>query len=155
LDSYILKGDRILLDIVKQNFYDRPIYFSDYSDSTYNLFLFPYFASVGVVGRLTGGVFKDEIDLEAAFSNLHNYNIANIKATEIAKSKDAITVLNYLRSAYYQVAYHLAAHSRYDQAKRLVKEMDEKFAKDKLPFPSAEYEQYFIALRQLVDKGGH
>ncbi|MBK8089492.1 MAG: hypothetical protein IPK31_17055 [Chitinophagaceae bacterium] len=53
LDNYILKGDRILLDIFQQNFYSRPIYFNNNSDSSYNLFLTPYLVDEGLVNRVT------------------------------------------------------------------------------------------------------
>jgi hypothetical protein len=53
MDNYILKGDRILFDIFQQNFFTRPIYFNNNSDSSYNLFLSPYLVDEGLVNRVT------------------------------------------------------------------------------------------------------
>lgn len=39
MNSYLLKGDRILLDIFKNNYFDRPINFTNPADTAYSLFL--------------------------------------------------------------------------------------------------------------------
>ena len=52
LNNYILKGDRILLNILKENLFSRDIYFSYNSDSTWNLFLENYFMEDGLVNKV-------------------------------------------------------------------------------------------------------
>jgi len=151
MDGYILKGDRILLDIVQQNFYNRPMYFHNNSDSSYNLFLSPYLNDEGLVNRITSKVFsyKDDVFLS---KNLYNYNISKIKADDIVKSRDAIMVLNNFRWAFLNGVYHLVVQGNYDKAKEIIKLMTVKFSKEKLPFGSEEAEKYFENYFRQVDK---
>ncbi|MDQ6761692.1 MAG: hypothetical protein M3015_03570 [Bacteroidota bacterium] len=150
--SYILKGDRILLDIVQQNFYHRPMYFTNNSDSTYNLFLSTYLIDEGLVNRIANKSFDYEHDIFNVSKNLYSYNISNIKTDEILKSRDAINVLNYFRWAFLNNVYHLLTQGNYVKAKKLVKQMTDNFSKDKLPFPSEEAEKYFSDYLKEVDK---
>ena len=62
--KYILKGDRILLNILKENLFERDIYFNSNSDSTWNLFLDNYLHDDGLVNKLLikGFNFKEAAD---------------------------------------------------------------------------------------------
>jgi hypothetical protein len=152
MDNYILKGDRILFDIFQQNFYSRPIYFNNNSDSSYNLFLSPYLVDEGLVNRVTTKVFDYSTDIVTVSKNLYNYNIDKVKKEDIAKSRDAAIVLNGFRWAYFNNVYHLVTQANYDKAKELIKLMGDKFKTDKLPFTSVEIEKYFTDFFQQVDK---
>lgn len=152
MDNYILKGDRILLDILQQSFYTRPIYFNNYSDSSYNLFLSPYLNDEGLVNRLTSKIFDYKADVVKVSKNLYSYNIDKLKKEDIAKSRDAAIVLNGFRWAYFNNVYHLMIHGNYEKANELIKLMVDKFPKDKLPFTSEEIEKYFADFFQQVDK---
>ncbi len=143
MDNYILKGDRILLDIFQQNLYIKPIYFNNNSDSSYNLFLSSYLVDEGLVNR----VIPKEIDWNSnvltIHKNIYNYNIDKVKRDDIIKSRDAVIVLNGFRWSYFNNIYNLVAQAKYDKAKELIKLMGEKFKTDKLPFTSVEAEKYF------------
>lgn len=152
MDNYILKGDRILIDIFQQNFFSRPIYFNNNSDSSYNLFLSPYLVDEGLVNRVTTKIFNYTNDIVTVSKNLYNYNIDKVKKEDIAKSIDASIVLNGFRWAYFNNVYHLVTQENYDKAKELIKIMVDKFDKDKLPFTSEEVEKYFADFFQQVDK---
>lgn len=152
MDIYILKGDRILIDIFQQNFFRRPIFFNNNSDSSYNLFLSPYLVDEGLVNRVTTKIFNYTNDIVKVSKNLYNYNIDKVKKEDIAKSRDASIVLNGFRWAYFNNVYHLVAQANYDKAKELIKLMVDKFDKDKLPFTSEEVEKYFADFFQQVDK---
>lgn len=151
-DKYILKGDRILLDIFQQNFFSRPIYFNNNSNSSYNLFLSSYLVDEGLVNRVTTKIFDYKTDVVAVSKNVYNYNIDKVKREDIAKSKDAVIVLNGFRWAYFNNVYHLVTQANYDKAKELIKQMVDKFKIDKLPFTSVEVEKYFAEFFQQVDK---
>ena len=155
LNNYILKGDRILFDILQQNLYSRPIYFNSNSDSSYNLFLSSYLVDEGLVSRVTTKIVDYEKDVVTISKNLYQYNIDNIKKEEIEKSRDAIIVLNNFRWAYFNTVYHLVAQANYEKAKELISLMVARFSKDKLPFTSEEVERYFADLFQQVDKNYH
>lgn len=152
MDNYILKGDRILLDILQQNFFSRPIYFNNNSDSSYNLFLSPYLIDEGLVNRLTTKAFNYNTDVVAVSKNIYNYNIDNVQKEDIAKSKDAVIVLNGFRWVYFNNVYRLVAQANYNKAKELIKLMSDRFKTEKLPFTSVEVEKYFSDFFQQVDK---
>jgi hypothetical protein len=152
IDNYILKGDRILLDIFEQNFYSRPIYFNNNSDSSYNLFLSPYLVDEGLVNRVTPNIFDYRTDIVKVSKNLYTYNIDNVQKEDIAKSRDAAIVLNGFRWAYFNNVYHLVTQANYDKARELIKLMSDKFNTDKLPFTSVEVEKYFADFFYQVDK---
>ena len=152
MDNYILKGDRILLNIFEQNFYSRPIYFNNNSDSSYNLFLSPFLVDEGLVNRVTPNIFDYRTDIVKISKNLYTYNIDKVQKEDIAKSRDAAKVLNGFRWAYFNNVYHLVTQSNYDKAKELIKLMGDKFNTDKLPFTSVEVEKYFADFFQQVDK---
>ena len=152
MDSYILKGDRILLDIIQQNFYSRPMYFTNNSDSVYNLFLSPYLIDEGLVSRISDKCFNYQHDTFNVSKNLYVYNISNIKTEEILKSHDAINTLNYFRWVFLNNVSHLLTQGNYEKAKELIKQMRDNFSKEKLPFPSEEAEKYFSDYVGQVDK---
>lgn len=152
MNNYILKGDRILLDIFQKNFFKRPIYFNNNSDSTYNLFLSRYLVDEGLVNRVTTKVFNYNDSIVSVSKNLYYYNIDNIKVDDLAKSKDAIFVLNGFRWTYYNNVYHLVTQGNYEKAKELIKLMGNQFKTDKLPFTSLEVEKYFADFFQQLDK---
>jgi hypothetical protein len=141
LDNYILKGDRILLDILQQNFYSRPVYFSNKSDSSFNLFLSPFLKDEGLVSRVTHTIFaKGSYEIP---DNLYKYNIDTIDSMDMAKSRDAVFTLNFFRWAYFYSIQQLTTQGNYEKAKELIRIMSEKFKKDRLPFASKEVEEYF------------
>ncbi|MFZ1370225.1 MAG: hypothetical protein WAR78_07575, partial [Ferruginibacter sp.] len=152
MDGYILKGDRVLLDIFQQNFFNRPIYFSSNSDSSYNLFLSTYLIDAGLVAKVSNKPVINKNDTVLVLEKLKTYTIQNIKIDEIKNSRDAIIVLNNYRWAYYSNIYHLVSLSKYDKAQQLINEMTEKFSKEKLPFVSESQEIYFSDLFNQVDK---
>jgi hypothetical protein len=141
-----------LLDILQQNFFIRPIYFSAGSDTSLNLFLTEYLIDEGLVNRISNKPFNYKEYTVLVSKNLNSYNIKNIKANDIKKSEEAITVLNGFRWAYYSNVYRLISQGNYDKATELIKQMTVKFNKDKLPFVSEEQEKYFNDLFKQVDK---
>lgn len=150
LDDYILRGDKILLNIIQQNFYTRPIYFSDNSDSSYNLYLTSYLGNNGLVNRLSSKVINREADTSIISKNLSKYNINNLTKEDINKSRDAIILLNVIR--YYNSIYELVEQGNFFKAQELIMLMNKEIPKDKLPFESIKIEKYFTDLFQKVEE---
>ena len=152
MDNYILKGDRILIDIFQQNIFSRPIYFNNNSDSSYNLFLTPYLVDEGLVNRVIPKEIDWNSNLLTTTKNIYQYNIDNVKKEDIIKSRDAVMLLNGFRWCFLSNVYNLVTQGDYDKAKELIKLMGEKFKIDKLPFTSIEVEKYFADFLQQIDK---
>ena len=149
-DQYILRGDRLLLDIVKQNLYKRPFYFTQGSDSTYNLFLDDRFTADGIVDRLIVQTDDDTTSTTIISANLSSYSIDKLNANDIKKSKDAIFVLNGFRWAYYTNINFLYKINQFTRARVLLNEMDRKFPIEKLPYSSDYLQQAIEHVRQLL-----
>lgn len=146
--KYILKGDRILLNILKQNLFERDIYFNANSDTTWNLFLSDYLQDEGLVSKIR----LKEIDLKASdtvSANLFNYSIEKLSDAEIKKSQDAIIVLNNYRWAYYNNIARLIFYKQKNKARVLKNEMELKFPLTKLPYAFEGAAAYF---KQLFSK---
>jgi hypothetical protein len=106
----------------------------------------------GLVNRVIPKVIDLNSNVLTIHNNIKQYNIDKLKMDDIIKSRDAILVLNGFRWCYYNIIYNLIAQSNYNKAKELIKIMNEKFNKEKLPFTSIEAEQYFKDLFKQADK---
>lgn len=152
MDSYILKADKILLDIFRNNLFSRPIYFTNNSDSSYNLFLSHQLVDEGLVNRLIPKAIDWNSNVLTIHQNIYQYNINGLEATEIIKSPDAVKLLNGFRWSFYINIYNLLQQSSYEKANQLIKLMNERFKKEKLPFTSIEAEEYFLELFKEAGK---
>jgi len=149
-DQYILRGDRILLDILKQNLYKRDFYFAAGFDSTSNLFLNDYMIDDGIVSRII--LHKNDLTTETTIisKNLSAYNISNLSAKDIKKSSDAIVVLSGFRWTFFNNAHFLYSKGEVKEAKRLIEDMERRFPVDKLPYESEYFEQYVNTFRNSL-----
>jgi hypothetical protein len=152
LNSYILRGDIFLLSILRNNFFSRPIYFSNYSDSTYNLYLTEHLVDKGLASLVWVNKIDGLKDTQYINPQLANYSLPRLKYSELIKSKDAVTVLSMFRWAYHSNIVHLLGIGKNDLAKNLFTEMQIKFPKQKLPFTNEEEEKYFNDLQASLFK---
>lgn len=145
-NNYLLKGDRILLNIIKENLFTRDLYFSLNSDSTWNLHLAPYLFNEGLADK----VLRKGIELHHASDSvspqLARCSLTGIAESEIKKSQDAIFLLNGYRWMYYQNIVRLLNNKQKRKARVLKEEMNAKFPPEKLPYTSERHRAYFEAL---------
>ena len=151
-DQYILKGDRIFLDILENNLFKKDFYFSGAPDTTWNLFLMDYIIDDGLVSRLI--LQKNDLTTPTTIitKNLASYTIDKLQEKEIKKSRDAIATLNGYRWTYMGNSYFLYSKGKADQAMKLLTEMERKFPKSKLPHISEVYERQVDELRDMIKK---
>ncbi len=150
-NRYLLKGDRIMLNILKENLFERDVFFSSIPDSTWNLFLGDYITKEGLVHQLQiKGIDFDEAP-DKVSSNFSIYSIEKIDAAEIKKSKDAILLLNNYRWAYYSAIAGLLSKNQKPKARVLKNEMELKFSLTKLPFAFDGAAGYFKKLFSEID----
>lgn len=143
MNDYILKGDRILMDIFRQNFFKRPVYFLDDMDSSYNLFLTPYLRDEGLVSRVSARQFNWKKDIVEVPKNLSTYNIDKLDKDDIIKSQDVVSLLNRFRVAYMRVISWLLVQAGTIKARELLDQMWSRFSKYKLPYASKDQESYY------------
>jgi len=148
-EHYILKGDKILLDILKQNYFKKEIYFTSPTDSSFNLFLEPHMLKKGIVEKVVSKIntSDDLLDLSNSFTS---FSIIDLDRSEIQNSRDVIKLLNGLRFAYLSRISFFITHQSNEEAKKLFLEMEEKLSIDKLPFPSDEIKEYYASIKSAV-----
>ena len=145
-DGFLLRGDRILLDILEQNFFQRPFYFNGSSDSTYNLSLDDHLEDEGILERV---VIRP--NNEKKLSNLEHYTIDSLKPNDILKSNDAIRQLSAYRFSYYSEIVKLMNEQKLKPAKELLAEVENKFVLKKLPFTSDAEKEFYDQLKNYLE----
>jgi hypothetical protein len=140
-----------MLNILKQYLFEKDIYFSSNSDSTWNLFLDSYLHDEGLVSRiLPKGIDLDEAP-DSVSANLTNYSIEKLNAADINKSKDAIILLNNYRWAYYSNIARMLYNNQKTKARALKNEMELKFPLSKFPYAFERAADYFKELFEAID----
>jgi len=148
--GYILKGDRVLLDILQHNLYKRDFYFSNGIDTSWNLFLGDYLTGDGIVARLR--LVRNDLTTPHTIvsKNFALYNMDGLDASEINKSPDALGLLNSFRWAFYSCIYFLHSKGELTAARALLKQMIRKFDPAKLPYDSKELEDAIDQISSLL-----
>lgn len=151
LEKYILKGDRILLNILKRNLFKRPVYFNANSDSAWNLFLSAYLQDEGLVNKIRLKEIDRKETSDSISVHFSNYSIEDLTAAEINKSQNAILLLNNYRWAYYNNIARLLFYKQKPKARVLKNEMELKFNLTKLPYAFDGASDYFKQLFSEID----
>lgn len=151
LNKYILKGDRILLNILKENLFARDIYFSSNSDSTSNLFLSDYLNDEGLVSKIRLKGIDHNKAADSISINFADYSIEKLKTIDIERSKDAVILLNNYRWAYFYNIARLLNKKQRSKARILKNEMEIKFPLTKLPYSFERAAEYFKELFSEID----
>ncbi len=149
--DYLLRGDKILLDIFKQTIFKKQIYFSEPKpDSSMNLSLEDHLFTVGLHSALRAG--------EATFNqqalqreNLKNYEVVPAHAVAIRNSPSTVEMLNNFRVAYYLRIYDVLEQDR-TEARNLFAEMNKKFPESLLPFTQFFKEHHDRITTLVADK---
>jgi hypothetical protein len=148
-DGYLLKGDRIMLDLFKQNLFKRDIYFSAPTDSTINLFLTSYLIPDGIVERMVSTTSTMEA-FDSASKNLQFYSISKLSYEDVNKSSDAIKMWNGCRVVYLVEVVKLYNKGDFNNAKWLFKEMENRLPLAKLPLVDEAKDYYEQIKAQVV-----
>jgi hypothetical protein len=148
--DYILKGDKILLDIFKQNYFQRNFYYTIPTDTSYNLFLTDYLKEEGLVLKVMSE--KEDFDLwdDVTQKNFQNYSLDGLSKEELQKSPDVIMAYNNMRWAYVRRSNLLHSAGRSEEAQKLFKEVEARFPPDKLPIYPASYEKDYHGFRRKI-----
>jgi hypothetical protein len=147
--GYISNGDKVMLNIVRNNLYKKPIYFTESSDSSTNLFLDDFLHSDGIVKYIDPHLEKDKI-LNTISPNLFQYSLKNVSQSDLTYSRDAILNFNMMRLAYLFTGIKLFGTGEEAKAKELLNEMDKRFPSSILPFTNKEVEKYYHDVKAVV-----
>lgn len=151
--NYILRSDRLLLNMLQQQWSNRPFYFVNPADSAYSLFLEDLLISEGLLSRLDAGAGR----LPAAwrgyqYNFLSRYQVTIDDSLSLTNSPDAVQLLNGYRFAYIgKIAEFLHAGSK-DDAAVIFRQMQNQLPIRLLPYDNTEMEQYLLRLEQYLNQ---
>ena len=147
--GYISNGDKVMLDIVRNYLYKKPIYFTQSSDSSTNLFLDNFLHPDGVVKYIDPHLDQSKV-LNIISPNLFHYSLKNVSQIELINSKDAVLNFNIIRLVYLVTGINLFENGKEAKAKEILNEMDNRFPTNILPFPNEEGEKFYHDVKAAV-----
>jgi hypothetical protein len=151
-EHYILKGNKIMLDILQHNYFKREVYFTAPSDTTFNLFLEPYLLNENLVERLIATPEKRN-ELFKLSDNITRYSFPIALSQEMVISRDVCGMWNYLRWAYInRIVFFKDWEKDFVEAKKLFLKMEKIIPVEKLSFPSDIFKENYNSIKESLFK---
>jgi len=127
----LLRSDRLLLNLLQQNTFTKPVYFAGDVPSNMRLFLDDYLETKGLTDRLLPyKTLENEAELS---SRLKRLPVLPAGASYL-NNKDNIQVLNNYRFAYTTAAIIASQEGQKDEALQLIETAERKYPENLLPF---------------------
>ena len=165
-DSYLYKNAIMLLDFMATNNWERPVYFTSFSDMSKVLGISKYLHMEGLAYRFIpveaedymkgyGGVYRDgAYDLLVTKANDGIVNWGNLNQEDVVPDRESVRNSSYAQMAYSRLAQALINHDQFDSAVIVMDKYQEFFPNEKFPAEIHTYqfpEMYYIC--GAVDKG--
>ena len=160
-DNYIYKNGLLLLDFMASNNWERPVYFTSFSDMASVLGIQEYLHMEGLSYRFipvkaddyyknVGGVYREgSYDLLVNKAQWGSMNQENV-----VPDRESIRNAEFARQSYSRLAQSLVNHQEYDSAIVVMDKYQEFFPNEKFPFELRLYqfpEMYYIC--EAPEKG--
>ncbi len=150
-NNFLLRSDQLLLDILQNVAFTKPVYFSGDVPANMKLFLDDYMQCKGLTYRLSP--VKDatsDVELE---SRLKRLPVLSSEGTGYLNNRDNIQVLNNYRFAYTTAAINTSRNGLTDDARQLIETVERKYPEDLLPFFADATKQWFTQLKAKAANG--
>jgi hypothetical protein len=150
-NGMLLRSDQLLLDILQNVAFTKPVYFSGDVPSNMNLFLEDYMQCKGLTYRLLP--VKDatsDIELESRLTRLP---VLSSEPLTYLNNRDNIQVLNNYRFAYTTAAVNASRNGRTDTALQLIETAEKKYPENLLPFFADATKKWFEDLKAKAATG--
>ena len=164
--AWDIKGDNLwksglmLLDFMATNNWERPVYFTSFSDMSNLLGIDKYLHMEGLAYRFIpveaedyikayrGGVYRDgSYDLLVTKADEGLANWGSLNQEGVVPDRESVRESSYAQLAYSRLAQALVNHGQYDSAVIVMDKFQEFFPNDKFPFEIRLYqfpEMYYI-----------
>ncbi len=152
--AYISRGDRLLLDIIHYNIFQKDIYFSSTVDSSKTIGLYHYLVNDGIVNKVPIDGKELQRPKEKISKNLARYSIDRMNTINFSKSIDLVTLVNGFRWSYIQNIKYLVSSGMIENARILRDNMNKKFPVNLLPYSSAALQSETENYLQTILKTG-
>ena len=118
--------DLMVLRIIQQNRWERPIYFAVTVSEENKIGLQDYLVMEGMVYRLTRSKGKDRVDIARMQENLfEKYRYRGVNDPRVYKDEDTVRLLGNYRAAFLQLAYAYYQKGRHREALETLKKADQ------------------------------
>jgi len=150
-NNSLLRSDQLLLDILQNIAFTKPVYFAGDVPSNMKLFLDDYMQCKGLTYRLLP--VKDatsDVELE---SRLKRLPVLPAETTTYLNNRDNIQVLNNYRFAYTTAAINASRNGHTDDALQIIITAENKYPENLLPFFAEATKQWFLQLKAKAQNG--
>ena len=158
-DNYIYKNAIMLLDFMATNNWERPVYFTSFSDMSKVLGISKYLHMEGLAYRFIpveaedylkgyGGVYRDgAYDLLVTKADEGIVNWGSMNQEGVVPDRESVRNMSYAQLAYSRLAQALVNHNQMDSAVIVLDKYQEFFPNEKFPAEIHTYqfpEMYYI-----------
>lgn len=166
-DDYLYKSAIMLLDFMATNNWERPVYFTSFSDMSRVLGIDKYLHMEGLAYRFIpveaedfvkayrGGVYREgSYDLLVNKANEGIVNWGSMNQNGVVPDRESVRNMSYAQLAYSRLAQALVNHNQLDSAVIVMDKFQEFFPNEKFPVEIHTYqfpEMYYIC--GAIDKG--
>jgi hypothetical protein len=145
-DNYLYKNSLMLLDFMATNNWERPVYFTSFSDMSRVLGIDKYLHMEGLAYRFIpveaedyvkayrGGVYRDgSYDLLVTKANEGIVNWGSMNQDGVVPDRESVRNMSYAQLAYSRLAQSLVNHGQLDSAVIVMDKFQEFFPNEKFP----------------------
>ena len=150
-NKFLLRSDRILLNLLQKNTFERDVFFSGDVPSNMRLFMDNYLQSKGLTSKVITLADRDNSnELEIRLKRLEHIST---DSKSYLNNRDNIQLLNNYRFAYTTAAFIASQNNQPQKALEFIESAERKYPEDVLPFFAEETKTWFLQLKQKAEKG--
>lgn len=148
--KYMLRADRILLDVLQQNAFKKDVFFPGDVPQTMTLFLNNYLRCNGLTNKLEADSANN--DLQSLIKRLRRLKYIPVYPKTYLNNRDNILVLNNYRFTYATAVEMALKLGKASTAKDLMQSALHKYPETTLPFFSEETKKWFAGLEKKTEE---
>ncbi len=150
-NKFILRSDKIVLNLLQQNSFEKEVFFAGDVPPNMSLFLDTYLQSRGLTSKMVTHPKGDNtFELELRLQKLQHISS---ESRSYLNNRDNIQLLNNYRFAYGTAAVIASQNNHPEKALEFLESADRKYPEDVLPYFAQETKDYFQQLKNKAAKG--
>ena len=150
-NKFLIRSNRLLLDFLKLNAFEKPVFFAGDVPQDMNLYLDAFLQSKGLTYKLATDT--GNYNLNQLVERLKKLSTISTDTKTYLNNRDNIQVLNNYRFAYTTAAIIAAGNGNRELAVSLLETAERKYPEQVLPFFADATKQWFVQLKQKIIHG--
>ncbi|MBS1635876.1 MAG: hypothetical protein JST26_08115 [Bacteroidetes bacterium] len=145
-DQYLLRGDRVFLSLLKQNKFQRDVYFTIAFQEDCRLSLKEHLSHLTIADKLETGKIREQ-----TFEQYKKSNEALLRLSDVINinSPDELVFFDSFRYNLLDGAYNYLTNNEKKKGKELIGILDKYGAEQRIPYQSKEGRVYVRTIRQM------